>query len=174
MHKYLSAVGYQGPNILLSLILILLYWQGETNPYAYGAVLLCKLVNHLINVTIKNILKAPRPDSHKDSNFSHLKPTFKNFLSIHKQFGMPSGHAQDTVWELTFLALYFQKPWLTALAAVQVAVTLWQRYATRRHSLKQLVVGSSLGLLVGLSLYHLYTKYIPVKIDIPVEEMTKM
>ena len=166
MNKYLSTLGYQGPNTLLALIIIMLYWQGETNPYAYGAVLLCKLVNHLINITIKNILKAPRPDSHKDPNFSNLKPTFKNFFTVHREFGMPSGHAQDTVWELTFLTLYFQKYWLTVLAAIQVAITLRQRYETRRHSVKQLAVGSLLGLLVGMGFYYLYTKY-----DI---EITKM
>ena len=173
MNKYLSTVGYQGPNTLLVFILLMLYLEGETNPYAYGAVLLCKLVNHLINITIKNILKAPRPDSHKDPNFSHLKPTFKNFLTVHKQFGMPSGHAQDTVWELTFLTLYFQKPWLTTLAAIQVAITLFQRHETRRHSTKQLAVGSALGLLVGLTLYHLYKKYIPLTKYISVD-ITKM
>jgi len=168
MHKYLSTLGYQGPNTLLALILIMLYWQGETNPYAYGAVLLCKLVNHLINITIKNSLKAPRPDSHKDPNFSNLKPTFKNFLTIHKQFGMPSGHAQDTVWELTFLALYFQKPWLTLVSLSQVLITLWQRYETRRHSLYQLAVGSTLGVLVGVAFYNIYNQFIIMERDITV------
>ena len=168
MNKYLSTLGYQGPNTLLALIIIMLYWQGETNPYAYGAVLLCKLVNHLINITIKNILKAPRPDSHKDPNFSNLKPTFKNFLTIHKQFGMPSGHAQDTVWELTFLALYFQKPWLTLMASAQVLITLWQRYETRRHSLYQLAVGSTLGVLVGVAFYNIYNQFLIMERDITV------
>ena len=168
MNKYLSILGYEGPNTLLALILFMLYLQGEINPYAYGAVLLCKAVNHLINITIKNILKAPRPDSHTDPNFSSLKPTFKNFFIVHKEFGMPSGHAQDTVWELVFLTLYFQNPWLTIIAVMQVLLTLWQRYKTHRHSIEQLAVGSSLGVLVGISFYYLYKKYIPV------EEITKM
>ena len=164
MNKYLSILGYEGPNTLLALILFMLYLGGEINPYAYGAVLLCKAVNHLINITIKNILKAPRPDSHKDPNFSHLKPTFKNFFTVHREFGMPSGHAQDTVWELMFIALYFQKPWLTIIAGMQVLLTLFQRYKTSRHSIEQLAVGSSLGVLVGITFYYLYEKYIPVDI----------
>ena len=159
MNKYLSTVGYQGPNTLLALILLMLYLEGETNPYAYGAVLLCKLVNHLINISIKNILKAPRPDSHKNPNFSHLKPTFKNFFTVHREFGMPSGHAQDTVFELTFLSLYFKKPWLTLVAGIQVILTVWQRYEKQRHSIKQLAVGSTLGLLVGVAFYKLYDEY---------------
>jgi membrane-associated phospholipid phosphatase len=72
---------------------------------------------------------------------------------------MPSGHAQAVVSELTFIALYFQKPWLTGVAALQTALTLWQRYATRRHSLTQLAVGSALGLLVGLGFYVFLLKY---------------
>jgi hypothetical protein len=168
MNKYLSELGYQGPNTLLALILLMLYWQEETNPYAYGAVLLCKLVNHLINISIKNSLKAPRPDSHKDPNFSHLKPTFKNFFTVHKQFGMPSGHAEDTLWELTFLALYFQKPWLTLLASAQVLLTLWQRYETRRHTIKQLAVGSTIGLLVGVAFHEIYNHFFTVESDITI------
>jgi membrane-associated phospholipid phosphatase len=168
MNKYLSELGYQGPNTLLALIILMLYLQGETNQYAYGAVILCKFVNHIINISIKNSLKAPRPDSHKDPNFANLKPTFKNFFTVHKQFGMPSGHAQDTVFELTFIAIYFKKPWLTLVALAQVLLTLWQRYENRRHSIKQLAVGSVLGLLVGLAFYKIYNHYFTVEKDITI------
>jgi membrane-associated phospholipid phosphatase len=156
MNKYIYFLGYQGPNTLLAVIVIMLYLQGETNPYAYGAVLVWKLVNHLINITIKNSLKAPRPDSHKDPNFSNLKPTLKNFFTVHQNFGMPSGHAQDVIGELTFIGLYFQKPWVTLLATAQAALTLWHRYESHRHSIKQLFVGSTLGFIAGLVFYQIY------------------
>ena len=70
---------------------------------------------------------------------------------------MPSGHAQSTISELTFIALYFKKPVLTVVALVQTCLTLWQRYETRRHSPIQLLAGSLLGVVVGWGFY-LYFK----------------
>jgi membrane-associated phospholipid phosphatase len=156
MNKYLSTLGYQGPNILLALILMAFASQHLTSPFPYMIVLAWQILSHLLNVTIKNILRAPRPDSHKDPNFSQLKPTLANFLTVHRQFGMPSGHAQATVSEFIFIALYFKQPLLTAIAFFQTTLTLWQRYETRRHSAKQLFAGSALGLAVGAAFYKFF------------------
>lgn len=156
MNKYLSKLGYLGPNILLALILFTFASQHLTSPYPYMTVLAWQILSHLLNVTIKNWIRAPRPDSHKDPNFFLLKPTFANFLTIHRQYGMPSGHAQATVSELVFIALYFQQPLLTTFACFQTALTLYQRYQTRRHSGKQLIAGSALGIAVGLIFYKFF------------------
>jgi membrane-associated phospholipid phosphatase len=149
MNKYLSDVGYQGPNILLILILLTFAKQDITNPYVYAVVIAWQFSSHLLNVFIKNTLRAPRPDSAQDPQFANLKPTLKNYLSIHKHYGMPSGHAQAMFSQLIFIALYFRNHWLTGIAFGQTLLTLWQRYETRRHSFKQLVAGSLLGTLVG-------------------------
>ena len=156
MNQYLSTLGYQGPNILLIAILLGLLYNHYNNPYLYGAVFVWQLMSHLLNVVIKNTLKAERPDS-DPTEFAKLKKsvTFKNYLTIHRNFGMPSGHAQATVSELTFIALFFQEPLLTGLAALQTAVTLWQRYTTRRHSPAQLLAGSMIGLVMGILFYML-------------------
>ena len=160
MNKYLSTVGYLGPNILLALILFMLASQHVTSPYPYMYVTAWQILSHLSNVIMKNTLRSPRPDSDKDPQFANLKPTFVNYLSIHKNYGMPSGHAQATVSELTFIAMYFRKPWLTTVALLQTALTLWQRYTTRRHSAEQLLAGSAIGLLVGLGFVKLYPKIV--------------
>ena len=156
MNKYLSTLGYQGPNILLALILFTFASQDLTMPFPYMAVLAWQILSHLLNLTIKNILRAPRPDSYKDPHFADLKPTLDNFLTVHRQFGMPSGHAQATVSELTFIALYFKQPLLTAFAFLQTGLTLWQRYETRRHSVKQLAAGSIIGGGVGFAFYKFF------------------
>jgi membrane-associated phospholipid phosphatase len=154
MNKYLSMLGYHGPTTLLALILIMLAVTHSTRLlYLSGLVIAWQIISHLLNITIKNILKAPRPDSHKDPQFINLMPTFNNFLTVHRNFGMPSGHAQAVISEFTFIALYFRNPALTAIAAVQVALTLYQRYAKRRHSLVQLFAGSVIGLGMGVALF---------------------
>jgi membrane-associated phospholipid phosphatase len=154
MNYYLSQLGYQGPNTLLLLILIMLFKTNQlTNIYLYVYVIVWQITSHFINIVIKNILQYPRPDSDKNENFKDLTPTIDNYFSIHKNFGMPSGHAQAVISELTFITLYFKKPVITIISILQAGITLWQRYATRRHSINQLVIGSGIGIVFGLSFY---------------------
>ena len=173
MNPYLSQLGYQGFNILFVVIIIAFYYYKHiTNPLVYLSVLVWQFSSHLLNVIIKNTLRMPRPDSydkkaHGDNDCENLdnsqyfnkiknSVTWKNYLIIHRNFGMPSGHAQAVVSEFIFIALYFKKPLLTLVSFAQVALTIYQRYATRRHSIKQLVAGSSIGVLVGVGFYHLF------------------
>ena len=158
MNPYLSTIGYQGPNILLAIIIVNLAWQHNTNPTIYLAVVGWQIASHLLNVVIKNTLKAPRPDS-QPAEFDKLKETItlKNYLIIHRNFGMPSGHAQSVWSELIFIALYFKSPLLTTAAAIQTGITLWQRYKAHRHSLTQLAIGSLLGIGIGLGFYQIIT-----------------
>ena len=166
MNPYLSQLGYQGFNILFVVIIgALYYYKHITNPLIYLSVLVWQFSSHLLNVIIKNTLRLPRPDSydHGDNldnsqSFNKIKNsvTWKNYLIIHRNFGMPSGHAQAVVSEFIFIALYFKKPLLNLVSFAQVALTIYQRYATRRHSINQLVAGSSIGVLVGLGFYHLF------------------
>jgi membrane-associated phospholipid phosphatase len=154
-NSILSHLGYQGPNILLLSIILMLSYQHYTQPYIFGAVFAWQIVSHLLNVVIKNTLKAPRPDSANDPNFAIVQPTLSNYLTIHRKYGMPSGHAQAVCSEFVFIALFFQKPWLTAAAGLQTLLTLWQRYAYKRHTLKQLTVGGALGLVLGYGFYRI-------------------
>jgi membrane-associated phospholipid phosphatase len=180
MNPYLSLLGYQGPNILLILILVAVY-HGHGPAYhgpayhgpayhgpayhgpayhgpayhqhqhtLYAAVLLWQYSSHLINVAIKNYYKAPRPNSRLPLK---EKVTLKNFMTIHRNFGMPSGHAQAMWSQLVFIALYFRSPLLTTFAALQTALTLTQRFLTGKHSLLQLTAGSLLGIGIGLIFY---------------------
>ena len=158
MNQVLSTIGYQGPNILLIAILIIFYYSNITSPYLYVAVIVWQITSHLINVIIKNTLRLPRPDS-EPTEFAKVKKSvsFKNYLIVHREFGMPSGHAQATVSEFTFIALITHyltiTPLITAAALVQTLVTVWQRYTTKRHSAMQLLAGSLIGIAVGVAFY---------------------
>ena len=52
MNPYLSTIGYQGPNILLAIIIVNLAWQHNTNPTIYLAVVGWQIASHLLNVVI--------------------------------------------------------------------------------------------------------------------------
>jgi len=160
MNKYLSEIGYQGYHSLLMLILFALAYNHVTNPFLYAAVIAWQLLNQVVNITIKNSVKAPRPDS-QPAEFAKIKNSvsLKNYFVVHENFGMPSGHAQAVVSELVFIMLYFNTPILTAIAALQAGLTLWQRYETRRHTIAQLVAGSVVGIISGVAFYTLVQKY---------------
>ena len=160
MNSYLSHIGYQGPNTLLVLIVMMLIIKEKKVSYYLIAIIIAwQMCSHLLNISIKNTLRYPRPDSHKVENFQGLVPTAFNFLTIHRNFGMPSGHAQSVLSELTFLSLYFQNPLVTGIAGIQTIITLWQRYITHRHSPIQLFAGSVLGIGVGLVFYKIFPKF---------------
>ena len=156
MNENLSFIGYQGTNILLTVILGGLYYQNISSPYPYAFIIAWQIVSHLINVIIKNTLKAPRPESYKDSQFPYLKPTISNYLTIHRNYGMPSGHMQATMSELTFIIMYFKNPILISVTLAQTLLTAWQRYDSKSHSIKQIIAGSLIGIIIGLSFYNIY------------------
>ena len=82
-----------------------------------------------------------------------------NYLTIHRNFGMPSGHAQSVLSELTFLSLYFKNPFITGIASIQTIITLWQRYITQRHSPIQLFAGGVLGIGTGVVFYKIFPSF---------------
>ena len=162
MNYYLSLIGYHGPINLLLLILIMFSVTKTVHAvYLCIFVIVWQLINIFINVVIKNTLKSPRPDSYKNKNFKNLTPTMYNYFDIHRNFGMPSGHAQAVISEVTFILLYFKRPIITTFSIMQACITLWQRYITRRHSAKQLLVGSIIGIATGMGFY----KMMPIIIN---------
>lgn len=160
--NYLHQIGYYGPRtlILLILMLIIITTSNPYNiPYNIYYVIVWQLCNHFINIIIKNTLKHPRPDNF-NKDFNLLTPTIYNYFSIHKNFGMPSGHAQQVFSELTFISLYFKNPVITIISILQSCITLWQRYSERKHSIKQLMVGSLIGVISGVIFYKYFSKIV--------------
>lgn len=156
MNYLLKQIGYLGPITLLILILVMISTTNQAhNIYLYMYVIAWQVLNQFSNIVIKNTLKHPRPDSTLNKDFKLLTPTMYNYFSIHRKFGMPSGHAQQVFSELTFITLYFRNPIITTISIIQSCITLWQRYSTRRHSIKQLAVGSLIGILSGVIFYKL-------------------
>lgn len=152
--NYLSCIGFNGPINLLILILCMISSTNQSrNIYLYIYVIVWQVINQFINIVIKNTLKHPRPNNYKNKNFKNLTPGLDNYFSIHRHFGMPSGHAQQVISELTFIIFYFKNPLITTVSILQSCITLWQRYSTRRHSISQLVVGSAIGLISGTAFY---------------------
>ena len=147
-------IGNTGPiNLLILIIGIISTTAQAYNMYLYICIILWQLVNQLINIIIKNTLKYPRPNNYKTQGFKSLTPTIYNYFVIHRSFGMPSGHSQTVMSELTFIIFYFKNPFITIISIIQSYITLWQRYSSNEHSINQLAVGGVIGIIIGIAFY---------------------
>jgi membrane-associated phospholipid phosphatase len=110
------------------------------------------IVNHLI---FKTYVSDPRPLDFTPFLFSEQFRIRVN--------GMPSGHAQQTAFALTFSYLlsghHFYLSWGLFL------MTVIQRYVFKNHTFLQLLVGSLLGFNIAYVTYYLVTKLRPNEVD---------
>jgi membrane-associated phospholipid phosphatase len=75
-------------------------------------------------------------------------------------YGFPSGHAQQIVYSVFYL--YFVKrstPFLL-LGLFLTGLTVYQRWKFKRHSIKQLLVGSLMGIFIGYIGYYITSRVI--------------
>jgi hypothetical protein len=145
MNELLSQLGYFGPMTLFGAIVGLMFHSGIYPVSAFVAVAIWQYGSFFINLGIKNILEIPRPEGTISANAWDEENT--------KEYGMPSGHAQQAFSELTFIALTFRNKYVTAMASLQTVITLVQRYSFSKHDIPQLVVGGAIGIVIGIAFY---------------------
>jgi membrane-associated phospholipid phosphatase len=107
-------------------------------------------LNYYLNGTLKNVIKQPRPKESKSIN------TLDTNHGSH-EYGMPSGHAQWVFFNTTYLYLVKKNIYLLMIDLFISALTLYQRYKYKRHTIEQLVVGSLVGTVAAcVSVYLTY------------------
>lgn len=148
----LSNIGYYGPLNLLVLIFFM-YYKTHKPIIVYILTILWQLFSLLLNIILKFIFKQKRPTQlTNDINNTTYNTTYS---TIHKtiyndKYGMPSGHAQSVMSQLTFIIFYFKNKYIKVLALIQTIITLWQRYYTNQHTINQLLIGSLIGIVIGI------------------------
>lgn len=95
-------------------------------------------VNYGVNTILKLWIKEKRPNP---------MARFKNHYSY---WGMPSGHAQSAGYCMAFFYYTRMTNLWYAVCGALTAITVWQRYASNAHTVKQLAVGLIVGVLVGI------------------------
>jgi membrane-associated phospholipid phosphatase len=145
---FLDNIGYYGPIILFFIVCYFL-WK---RPKYLQLYIICFFLNTFINKCLKLIFREPRPDN--PIEFAK----FENYKN-EELYGMPSGHAQSAFFSIVYL-YNLQESVSVLLATLFIGcVTLYQRWKYRRHTAKQLIVGSSIGALFAWTIYSL-EKYI--------------
>jgi membrane-associated phospholipid phosphatase len=115
------------------------------------------ILNNILNIILKLFIKEPRPTDEKKSieigvvNGAHIG---------FDKFGMPSGHAQNCGYCLSFITLTLNNHFITTLYALISTISLFQRYLYRNHTLLQLGVGLTFGIGFGYLTYSLGNNYI--------------
>ena len=144
----INHVGFNGPIINFIITFALLFYQKS---YLYGF-LLCYLANAFINKFLKGILKQPRPTDGKSVY------AIEDYSGV-EQYGMPSGHAQNVSFIITYMYLVKKRSTWLILETTIAGITMYQRFSSKRHTVQQLSVGFVIGIIVGAMSYY-SVKYI--------------
>ncbi len=124
-------IGGYGPFALFMLGVYRLY---DLPKYLVWFCILVSL-NELLNLTLKNTIREPRP-----IRISNDIPS----LWI---YGMPSGHAQHSVFLILFMQLVKPSWPVFCASLVILIIVLFERYIDRFHTISQIIVGGILGAL---------------------------
>lgn len=141
-------IGHYGPIILFT---VTFYSLLHRNKYLYVYVI-GSIMNNFMNIFLKNTFKEERPKN-------PLPFIDSNELIKNNYYGLPSGHAQNVFFSLTFL--YLTKApisYLCSMSCVAI-ITLCQRLKYRRHDVKQIMVGALTGIFFAWVLVFTTKKY---------------
>lgn len=146
--------GAYGPIILIVLSWYLL-WDHK-NLFFYYTVGI--FANAILNIIFKGIIQEPRP-MFDDKKVRLLKTYGKDFFYQNgipfDIFGMPSGHAQASLFSTVFVYLTFKQTNLLYIYVPLTLLTCYQRVKFDYHSISQIVVGGIVGAAFGYFVYQL-------------------
>ncbi len=125
------------------------------------------IFNVILNIILKLILKEPRPK--KNARILEIA-VGNNYDFDFDKYGMPSGHAQQCAFSLTFITLVLNNPAISSIYLGVTLLTLLQRYTYLDHSILQLVVGLFIGIGIGYLFYSICRKYIQGNIKMRPDE----
>ena len=149
----LNYIGLFAPIILFFLTLYLL--RNLTN-FLYFF-LQGFIFNNILNILLKLFFKEPRPSNKMQIQKLAIANEFPlNF----NNYGMPSGHAENCGFFLSYCILVFQNDYITVLYLIITLITLLQRFVNKNHTILQLCVGFLLGIFIGYLTYLLANKFI--------------
>jgi len=152
MNWIVNTLGSNGP-IILFFFNILVLSSSYNHEYAVLYVFFI-LVDVFVNETLKGIIKQPRPLGYKSNNEVYTNLDYRGV----QKYGMPSGHAQSTAFSLTYVGLVTKSPLLIVTELCIGGIVLYQRWATQKHSILQLVAGTLVGCIMGLFGYYIVDK----------------
>jgi membrane-associated phospholipid phosphatase len=162
-YQFRDYIGLYAPFILFVLSLFLL-----RNMKIYLSVfVLGFILNNILNIILKLAIKEPRPL--KDEKAIEIGVVNGVRIGFDK-FGMPSGHAQNCGYCITFITMSLNNPFITTLYSLISLISLFQRYLYNNHTILQLTTGFIVGGGFGYLTYLIGHKYIMGNIKMKMDE----
>lgn len=145
----IEQIGYHGPRITVAITAFALFDQIKY----LTMFIVFYLVEYYLNGVLKQMIRQPRPRGYLDD-----KNDDGGTYTGKEQYGMPSGHSMSVWYSTIFLWLVKKNPYLLLLELAIGLNTMYQRWAFKKHSVEQILVGSVLGGSLAWTAFAL-TKY---------------
>ena len=153
IYLFIDYIGLYAPIILFFLSIFLL-----RNMYKYLSFFIVGFIfNNILNILLKLLIKEPRPTT--DQKVIEIGIVNGARIGFDK-FGMPSGHAQNCGYCLTFIIMTLNNPFITTLYLLISVISLFQRYLYNNHTILQLIIGLIIGTFFAYFTYIIANKYI--------------
>jgi dolichyldiphosphatase len=138
-------IGFFTPLIMLLITLYLLFEKKVYLYYFLGGL----LINNIINILLKILIKEPRPNN----EFKVVELAVKHGEYVYfDKFGMPSGHLQNSLFILVYTLLVIGPTKFSnvfILYIILVFICGYQRFITHNHTILQIIIGSIIGSIIG-------------------------
>jgi membrane-associated phospholipid phosphatase len=136
-NSILDHIGFFGPIIVIIISIIKLWNQP---PYLFGY-LFFELINNVTNSVLKVLIHQERPAGGR----SIINETYTGANT----YGMPSSHTQTVAFSTVFLYLTKASPTYLILESFILALTFYQRWKYKRHTVEQLTAGVVVGTIIA-------------------------
>jgi membrane-associated phospholipid phosphatase len=152
MFTILKKIGEYGPLILLLCSIFLL--RNKSNLLFYYVLFFG--ISIVLNIVLKGLIQQPRP-SIDAKTFQLMMKNKERYISKHGMsydiFGMPSGHSQSVLFSTVFIYFCLRDFKVLLVYTIISLITLCQRVIDNHHSVMQVIVGSSIGIVLGYIAY---------------------
>ena len=157
IQELFNTIGQYGPFILF-LFSLLLLWSKYTTYFYYYCV--GTAIDSIFNLLLKSALKQPRPDIDETKFNLALKHGTRfiyNKGMPYDIFGMPSGHSESCLFSTTYTFLVLKNYKILLGYLLFSVITMAQRVYYNHHTVSQVIVGATVGIVVGY-LFHYLSK----------------
>lgn len=141
MIYYIDLVGFYGP-ALIGLLSATALWCRKIYLISYTGFF---ALNSILNSVLKIVIQEARPSGQIYLNDYDIVPN-----SAPSKYGMPSGHAQSVGYSIAYLYLVVRSPAVLIITSFIGALTVYQRFKYRRHTISQLFIGLVIGMLFAM------------------------
>ena len=152
MQNILDKIGFYGIFILFFINIV--YLRKQQGYFWFYLIFI--FVNEYLNRVLKLIIREDRPQG-----YDNVLEVNNVYTGAHV-YGMPSGHSQSAFFSTAYLWFVTGSVPLLLFELFICALTVYQRWKYKKHTILQLTVGGIVGILFANSVYYLVKKRILV------------